>query len=235
MKNMKYTICFIFVILSFSCGIENHDISSNEIENILKRTAIYTEFETKMQWASYLAAMVLEINEEARNEFSGLINGQNKTISVKDIFSDQTIASSIAPAFRDQFIIFLSYYSLFVCEPGKPENVPKPPSTSQDPTCIQYFLDYIIKDNCIEFYFPNELDLSPVLPISTTAHPLTQADNNYGFLRYEKFPGITSVMEKDIDPTYLINKDIIVARPVDGGECDYSDLGINDFTLFLSN
>ena len=234
---MKYTICFILAIFSFSCGVENHHISSDEIENISKRTTTYTEFETKMQWASFLAAMVLEENEDARIEFSNLINSQNKTISFKDIFTDPIKTPSIAPAFQDQFLELLGYYSLYVCIIGKPENVPMPPTATEDPTCIAYFLKYIINDNCLEFYFPVELDLTPVLPISSTAHPLTSVNNNYGFKRQIKSGGISIVTEEDINPEYLTqNKDIIVTRPINNsnGECDYSEFGI-DFTLFLNN
>ena len=125
---------------------------------------------------------------------------------------------------------------MVICQTGKPEPGVTPPSMNQDAECAAQFLEYIYLDNCLELFFPLGLDLDPVLPITTTAHPLKNVSSNYGFERFEKYSGITKVKEVNVSPQYLLlNDDIIVARPIDGYECDYSQYNVNDFTEFLNN
>ena len=230
MKKFHFLLLLFFVC---SCNDTIIDNPTPEKETILLRSdPIAEELESKMQWASFIAAIALEKNEDARNELLGLINQDNKTISTASLISPFTMA----PHFRETFLEVLDWYSMIICQNGKPEPGVVPPSSYLDPQCSADFINYINVQNCIEFYFPLALDLSPVLPITSTAHPLTEAQSNYGFKRTANTESITSVTLVKVSPYYLVDaKDVIVARPKSSVTCDYSQYPVEDFTVFLEN
>lgn len=217
-----------------SCSVENHDAHLYEKDLITTRTDTPPiELETKMQWTSFMAAAALDLDPLARAEFMALTSGLTNTISLKKVLKP----SSIAPNFKAKFLELLDSYSMYICGTGKPEIGEVPQTMAQDPICAAEFLQYIYNDNCLEFYFPKGLVLNPILPITSTAHPMTQANSNYGFKRHQKIPGVTILSKMKVNSSYLSsNKDIVVVRPIDGSvDCDYSDYGVENFTLFLAN
>ncbi|WP_299684720.1 hypothetical protein [uncultured Dokdonia sp.] len=125
------------------------------------------------------------------------------------------------------------------CRPETASNIPPPPlgpngqngaPELENPIPVEEeaeiiatnFINYILQNNCLEFFFPLNINDNDFSQISSTAHPLTSSDSNTAIARNRSsvFPGNTchnqmTTLEYIISSNYTPATDeiIIVTRP----------------------
>lgn len=202
--------------------------------------------ELRMQWVSYITGRVLRYNNTARLEVLQLLPEGTEVIALEDLLENRNPTE-----FSSSFIDMLELFITIIDENGKPGLAEDSPpggggGSSSNPTLelVQLFLNYVLNENCIELYFPKGLSFTPEFEITSTAHPLTLENENYGYLRYYEpiLIGEEEILVEEItfNPTYLNQADnIIIARPVrpdfipdSQAVCNYEQYQEIDFTLF---
>ncbi len=251
MKKLKYTLAVSCLFLAFACqtddqGLENLQNSDVQTEiNSLSGKAQTPSptlsdeelLEARMQWLSFIAVKVIMNNSQARNEVAAL-NPVNNRITATTLFSNN------APTFNAKFRDFLEIYIL-----NAEDGEPKTPPGAAVPTCcfgpgiddlVQNMIDYWTLENCIELYFPNGITTgTPLTKATSTAHPLTDADKNSGFVRYTNQTGQTTG-ETLVNEQYVITGNTFVVAAVPfrnpfNANCGYLEgpVALIDFEEFL--
>lgn len=121
-----------------------------------------------------------------------------------------------------------------------------PTGPNPDSAEVQAFMDYILLDNCLELYFPYDMDYTGSFSITSVAHPLTTETGNQGSKRNFAIGGVdiggggpTSLTEAvQVDNVYVSNNNnIILVRPFvveTTSSCEYDQYSHIDFTDFLN-
>jgi len=237
-----------------------NQLNLSKADNFNKGPIIVNELETRLQWVSYITATVLYFEEDARTDFFNTVNNRG-ALHLEELLGNNSFST-----FKTKFLYYLYLYSSPEYKQGNPFNLcpdseklpPWPPFSDStggdtpipkprvviDPIqdAVDGFMNYILNENCIELYFPNQL-----LPysqesfrVTSTAHPLTNSLENEAFLRYRQgeFYCIT-VEEIIMSPVNVIHPSFntIVARPYRDASmndnCSYSQYPNIDFTDFL--
>ncbi|PHS67154.1 MAG: hypothetical protein COB12_04470 [Flavobacterium sp.] len=215
--------------------------------------------EDRMQWVSYVTTSVLYYEEDARNNFLNTI-ANNETMALENLIGGSVMSS----VFKTKFLEYLYLYSspeypqgdLFnACPDGTIDEPLWPPFTTGgdnggdligiDPTqdAVDGFMNYILNENCIELYFPNQLLIynQESFRVTSTAHPLSTATVNEAYLRYGYLEileqNCTAVEQFTITQNHIMHPsyNVIVTRPYVSNTCEYTEYSGIDFTEFLSN
>lgn len=279
MKRTSYLFLFIFCLFVSACYQEEDILILNQKEDIVLVEQDYNtpdsspeyrvspfsretedeKFERYLQWVSFISGRVIRYHLDARQEINSLLGTGQNVFTLTSLLDESP--NAIAPNFNTHFRSILFYYIMIIEELGRPQlglDIPPIAPTDEDIVFSQEgsfsdFLDYMLQDNCVELYFPKDLVFPTNFQITSTAHPLTDAVSNYGYLRHHDpiytiagtglgNPNGPILIEKIevIDPSYVeANDNIIVARPYrvfigtgDTPICHYEDYP-SDFTLFL--
>lgn len=201
--------------------------------------------QNRMQWVSYMTAHVIIHNVEARNQFRYEANNVSPAsiIPLKNLI-DNPLNTTFKDAFKDVFLY--NYYTTSPCtDGGRPRGRPQPvgviggvvPDAEFDTLLFNAYVYSLLEHDCFEFYLPNgfffleSTDTSNPTnnPIFSTAHPLNDSNNNYGFKNFNS----CSVEEVEIsDSTFGF---VLVVRPFRNSTgCLYSDYPGIEFENFLN-
>ncbi|MEZ4779679.1 MAG: hypothetical protein R2786_09890 [Flavobacteriaceae bacterium] len=253
---MKKTVFVLLIIsLVFACQKESENFTPNAESDfnlpleVNVPTPIYptlggisqqsAELNRRLSWASFIAGQVLlEGNTALHSEFLNAL-GTSQTLD----FSTLLAENSTTPLFRANFISLLEIYvdevtvSCHGCNPGSGQTPPIPPiggSPTED--LVALFLDYVLNQNCLEFYFPKNLNVGTLNYISCS-HPMVNKNYEWG-LQHQTVNTITSSEHIVVNDNLMLNTtgNVIVARPVrvvGSINCSYSYCEVSNFTLFL--
>jgi len=263
MKHL-HLILVISCSLLFTCQTDDTEVDIEQQATDIQETsridinrqqllAPINDLEEKLQWASYIAAKVYIENRAARNEFHAAKKGN--TVSLQELLGPSNSDSAFYKVFKNELI------DLFRIQERNDDDedddgeedeplgdilicctLPPPPPGD----AAGRFIDYIVSENCIEFFLPN-LHLirnpSKVGSVTSTAHPLTNADSNDGYWRYATptiYPdGFYGTARKiKVDKKFVAEEQtlVIAARPVRNPRdpnCNYDIYDVIDFTKFL--
>ncbi len=195
--------------------------------------------EAKMQWLTYFAAKAMYADSQVKNEVASFLTTDN-TVSLDDLF-DNPSSSHFEDAIRD---LLLERFS-----GGKEDGEPKTPPGVAVPTCCgepEYMTDQLIaywaEDHCIELYFPGGIDTTSAgAKMTSTAHPLTTFESNYGFERGSTDDGkvthaTINELTLTLDPHTIVMARLVpttVPNPA-SNTCSYDEFSGIDFTNFLN-
>ncbi|WP_299679015.1 hypothetical protein [uncultured Tenacibaculum sp.] len=214
------------------------------------------QLQKKLQWVSYISAQVIMTKMTNRVELSNYIQGR------ESVTLNELIGESSNLNFKSEFLNILRDH-IDNSPPNRDpihgtQTPPKPLITCEDDLgdcltpvgsnltqrAMQFFLNSVLNENCIELYFPEVLHpLAPVhLPhsITSTAHPLNYNDVNFGFHHSSVISeesdnnGVTEVDR--VNHNYLDNftDNVIVARPYTNlSNCRYEEYLLLNFSGFL--
>ncbi len=234
-------VCLIFT----SCQTDNVEIPIDNEINSEKKVPELTDkssydallFEGRMQWTAFIAAKVLLHNKNARTEVTNMIS--NKTIALEDLINTDDVTET---AFEQDFMYELTEYYRYVRNPEEdrpPHGISGCCTNGTAEEHAAAFVNYMVNMNCVELYFPNYIIYAGNNPteISSTAHPLTEFDSNYGYIRYAELQSDSPTDEVIVNQNYVDTHHImIIARPVrDTERCEYRDIPVDDFTEFLND
>jgi len=255
MKKTIYTLSILLFGFS-SCQYENTELNeeqnhsnylfinddhNKEVNPLLYENKVMDSetFERTMQWASFIASEILKYNSSARNEIYNEIRKSGNHLKLVDLIGD---TRSSTPIFKSSFIILIDYYIAGnVPHPDSDKAKPEPPIVPGHATIEAQrviFINNLILHNCVELYFPNELNLDMDEPITSTAHPLDNSSSNIGIKRHNLYDNYSTTSAITIDNNYInVNNNIIIARPyrtfgTDGNNCAYLDYGNINFADF---
>ncbi len=243
MRQLNY---FMLIVLLVCMGCQTNDEVLEETmikdptealfdkgEDTLSETEL---LEARMQWLTYFAAKAIMADKDVRDEVKLLLSDQT-TISLEDL-----LENGQAPLFVEAFNSVINYHFTGVREDGEPKT---PPGVAV-PTCcgspedlIAQLMSYWLDDHCIEIYLPKGMYFHPLDPaIVSTAHPLTDADANYAFMR--KDDDDLTVDDLTVDEIFALTyqNPIMSARlvpndnPMDP-KCAYTEFDAIDFEEFL--
>ncbi len=256
---MKKILFFALCVILASCQRDNEALIFNQEtkltvqKNDSKGYQIPTEssrnpfttasakiLEKRMQWTSFITAIVLRENVAARNDFIDRVSGQN-TVLLENLLGHNISNSS---PFKSSFLHYLEFYTNpesntgVSCPGGSVDDPGMPPfrngeiGTGDD---VLAFMNYILNDNCIEFYLPKPFQFNINFTIASTAHPLTSDSTSQGYIQYSNNYNCLLGREFIISPIYIVyNSNIIVARPIITNDCEYTEYSGIDFTDFLN-
>ena len=245
---------FLLYLISFSC--QKTDEQPNLVVSEFEKNALaYTEaqiLENNMQWVSFIVAEILYDDEQNlyRDGFVDALDNNQNIIKLNDLIGEQPLFLGFITEFER---LFLSYYDdihpYSLCSNGRP-NASEDSPYHMASNLIDPFKEYrvfLLDENCIELYFPNELlfdsgnPTSPgyvELSITSTAHPLVDdAEANVGYRRSDCIFDIYSEVDEipKVDNLFAQDYDnIIVARPFISSKCKYSEYNFN-IRDFLAN
>lgn len=226
---------------------ENHstEVSAESPQLFIMAESEDERLERYSQWVSFISAEVIRYDLNARTELIDILSPTIDAIKLRALLDESE--NAIAPNFNTSFRSYLVSYINFIEPNGRPNhNHDILPGLDDDDDVIilsrnsevSVFLTYVLSLNCIELYFPKKLSFPEDFTITSTAHPLTSSDSNYGYLRYYDLGSISdinlgnpndqSLVENvSVTPNYLeLNDNIIVARPY------RDDTGFNDRVQF---
>ncbi|MEL7250428.1 MAG: hypothetical protein AAFZ63_01345 [Bacteroidota bacterium] len=258
-----YTLFFAGLLSQYSCQeqalVEELQIATNTDNDSGKTTFSkrsgqldqHDVLERRMQWASYIAARIIYMDEDARSEVMELLSLR----STPAIGLDQLLVDgAYTPRFRELFLQYATYQlsnidgdEQFFPEPDHNQAIP-PTSRQNNLTSLHAYLDFLTVDNCLELFFVNAFVEGRNNSYYSTAHPLTIGDDNYGYkisytIRGLILPGQNvnvgiDIQEAIADPDLADSGNkIIVCRPqriVENPICGYAELERIDFRLFLN-
>ncbi len=259
---------FILCFALFSCETENDDLILEQESNVIieevtnsainsdalptRTTTTMAKFIAKMHWASFITGKLL-FNDTINTYRSDFINiGQNSILLEDLIGNNPTI-----PAFKTDFINLLTNYidnivaTNIACpddDEDTPGKTPVPENGMTTSEAVDFYLDFMLNDNCIELDFPNGLVFpanEDLLVIASTAHPLTISNSSFGIERYKDYDCLGINLVKLTDPIaadtqyFNTNGNIILARPkkatsFGAKKCTYTEYNV-DFTDFPNN
>lgn len=200
--------------------------------------------EQSLAWAAYTAGSVLYKNSVIQQELAPFLNSSTKSLSLDLLLGP----NSQTPLFRARF---MSRFQLFVdCSLGNVagDDCPGGSNSPGDPACppctglsagaeAQAFVDYLVNENCLEFYLPRGFQFALSDELTTAAHSMNDVfHTNKGFL-FEN-SGFHPIPQNAISPSYVQTRGhtFIIGRPVRAGlnsQCSYSEFNVNDFEDFL--
>ncbi|WP_157957346.1 hypothetical protein [Winogradskyella tangerina] len=203
------------------------------------------DLELKMQWVSYLTAQVLFRDTNARRQFEEEFDFTDgiDVVALEDLIGDHAPYDHFRNTFKTEFLFHYHYTSgdgSSPCDVGKPSGRPAPIIDGgdlilDDDVLFNNYVDYLLNDDCLEYYLPNGLNTMTLggwgLPgtYTSTAHPLTDSNNNYAFTHRS----LCNVSHSRVRPSTLGN--IIVVRPFrTNTSCPYTDYPQLNFTDFLN-
>jgi len=244
----SYLIVLMSSIFFFTACEKEQSIQSNSEEEILLRNSdeISLErdiLEAQMQWVSFtISGILLEDDQNVfRNQFQAISESEDRTIFLSELLEDEV--------FSDRFSLLSEFYFLDDTDidagnATRPTNKPPKPPVGIPSDEVQYtfFIDAVQEFDCIEVYLPNILDFeADPLKILSSAHPLTNDDDNTAYLNHIKQNEREAVLNVDI--TKVMNdfgdQNIILVRPISSrntttlSSCDYSQFEVNEFSEFL--
>jgi len=265
-KYAKYLIPIFLLVFLFSCEIENDTLLSPEETSIdSKNNLIDAEFNSEnifnsdiskggnpedevgkfidhMQWTSFITGEIIDNDTSLRLYIMSQLSTSD-AIHVEDLIGANTNNQSFHDAFES---LLYSYFAFGNSANGCPEgDKDHPPiiigNGAPVQTLVDLFIKYIAVDNCVELYFPNNLDFSAGYTVTSTAHPLSTVNSNIGYERRNSLCG-DETLKKLVNTTYVSNNpNIVVARPLiitttdPDDPCNYRQYGGIDFTDFLSS
>ncbi|GAB5399009.1 MAG: hypothetical protein Aureis2KO_05940 [Aureisphaera sp.] len=207
--------------------------------------------ENYSQWAAFTTSYLLRYSPDAQSLFQHKL-GAGNVVDFDDVFQHSISAGPYN--FAKEFKSRLFYYINCCPDPDDETQKPPPPGTppfgggDPDPeVLVQQIMDYLLQDNCMEFYFPNGINFWGQYSITSTAHPLNTTLENSGILRIhtpivnEDYPNGISTFPQLVNDEYAgTGNMIIMARPVRSTSpptptdpCLYTEYSDVDFTLFL--
>lgn len=262
---MKKTLSILVLLLSItflSCekeSPENEDLVNTDVANFggdFEGTpdpccGEENLFERQLQWFSYISAEVVIGNPDARTEFLNLnlnANTEDTAIAISDLIGPD----NLAPTFNSTFFDYLVYhienpYNWPDTSLGTPPPPPTPggfPDTTPVEVIANIYYDIMLNSNCVELYFPNDLNFTTDnFELTTTSHPLTTSGANEGRRwHFQLLSGGYIHPPAVINPFYAANHtNIFVARPYrtgfqtdsDATSCSYDEYPNIDFEDFL--
>lgn len=264
MKYKKKWLLLLLGVLLWSCtGDEVQELPSQAQDTSIDLKTTVADptgevsdpfyLENYSQWAAFTTSWLLRYSPEAQSLFQHNMSAEN-TVSFDDVFGPAI--SEPGYNFAADFKSRLAQYINCCPDPDTEDEKPPPPPPGDppfgggDPTTeeiVNNIVDYLVFDNCMEFYFPNGLNFNyKTFSITSTAHPLTTVESNNGILRIydpivdEDYPLGISTFPKTVDDAYAFEGHmIIMARPyrINTGPiahpCYYTEYPDVDFTLFL--
>ncbi len=244
---MKKTILLLFtiVICLSSCQKEeiqlelNADFKATTIDRANDPIPEYTNqeiLEINLRWTAFLASKVLKDNTAARSEVQGKLQNGKNSLTLINLFNNEE--SDFYHSFYTQLTIYIGngHPEYGETRPNPPPITP-PGSMSEE----QKFLKYILNDNCVELYFPRGLNFFTSNELTSTGHPITNANNNQGVKLLQgnepsNDPNTTNIYP-NVNLNYVNNNNnIVIARPYRGflnPNCGYAEYSNIDFTDFL--
>lgn len=250
MKKIPYLVILMFFAFITSCEKENMNSVEVETANLSISnerggqdcTSEQDFFERQLHWFSFIAAEVLAENNSARQEVALYLSvTSNDNINAEDLIGSMALPgfSNFSADFYDTLLAHLDpqYPTQGGNHPPSPVEQGGWPQGTPAEVRAMAFYNHILKYNCVELYFPNGVDLSTRANLTSSAHPLTQADCNEGyFYLYTQFTQSFSISGIELDQNYLNTHDnVLIARPfrLVTPECTYSQyIGI-DFEDFM--
>lgn len=205
------------------------------------------EFERRMAWTSFITGKLLRYDDAAKAELLTHLSGSENRIPIADLLTGTADPST---PFETGFVNELSFYIYVYIGGGRPsyELDPPPQPIAGYPAEVQAeiddFMDFIVRQNCLELYFPRGLVFPEGYTLTTTAHPLTSSESNEGVLRHHQpimVDGALILTELvEVNDMYVDRTDnVIVVRPVRpealglNNECLYPEYFEINFLDFL--
>ena len=210
--------------------------------------------EINLRWTAFIAGSVLRNSTQAQNEVAALLQNGNQVIKLSDLFIENT---AFYNGFRGYLVANFSGGDQI--EPHIDKTRPNPPpqgigggesdvNSTNNAAFANFFINYILTENCIELYFPKSMSYREQYSITSTGHSMNDKEFNDGIIRYYEDQWINDVEQYGNTEDVLVNrayvesnKNIIIARPyrttgvsINGLSCSYSQYDdISDFTYFL--
>ncbi len=266
MKKTFFTIATFLLLAVFFVSCESEEIQNDSPQN-LDTTSLElgneslspnsfmpsdpATLENYSQWASFVTSYLLRHSADAQNLFvSNMSTGKTVDFDVAFAIPDNPSDYNFPNDFKKTLLRYLDGSWSPDTQTTKPPTPGTPPFAGGgevDPEVLtQQIMDYLLQDNCMEFYFPNSLSfVRAPFTITSTAHPLTTADSNDGIIRlYTHIPDPnngnlpSSTFPQLVNDEYAaLGRMIIVTRPVrestPGSPCLYDEYPGLDFRLFL--
>ncbi len=267
MKVFKFLFIALIFLNLLACHSQREETlleipsaSANEIavnERLLSKEEI--QLERGMQWTAFFTAKVLQDFPATRSEVVNLIHAEEQTIRLEDLLGPSTLA----PTFKTHFLeIILPYFDPQPKPTEEEDTPPRPIIRGQAKSEIDLnplkpggtnfnynleaslaFLASMLEENCVVLFFPNNLNFDYGFSLTSTAHPLTLAQENLGILRFGPHQIILEGTKKSIDVNVnqaYVNDgtNVIVARPTRNilhTHCYYPSLNLIHFPNFLNN
>jgi len=256
MKKVNF-LAALCCLLVFSCQVEQDEVIENKAN---LTTTVAPQFgpggllqpdpdddsvlEQSLAWASYTAGSVLYKDSTLQNELTPHLNSSTKSLSFELLLGP----NSQTPLFRSRF---MNRFQLFVdCSLGLviDDDCPGGGNSPGDPACppctgfnagaeAQAFVDYLVNENCLEFYLPRGFQFGASDEITTLAHSMNDLFiTNKGFLfEYSAFHpeplgrvGASYVQTRT--HTFIIGRPVRVAVDTN---CAYNNVNVVDFNDFL--
>lgn len=198
------------------------------------------EVEKAALWAAFILGKAIKDDADSRADFLTAYNANLGAIQASDLLSDDY------PDLLDYFEILVDEYlnpdseggqtlsAGFKAQdpcPGNENGTPPIPpiggtgGNGFGPPDVAEFMEHILETHCIEFYFPSAINFaSPKFNITTTAHPMTNAQFNGGQQRHEIIiDGCYITHTVLVNASYVATHDnIIIAKPYLTVDCDYN-------------
>ena len=255
MKKVNF-LAALCCLLVFSCQVEQDEVIENNAN--LSTTVTHqfgsggfgqdpnddSKLEQSLAWAAYTAASVLYEDPLIQAELTFFLNPGTESLSMEMLLKPNTPT----PDFRTQF---MNRFQLFVdCSLGNvagddcpgggnsPGDPAYPPCTGLSAGAeAQVFVDYLINENCLEFYLPRGFQFGASDDIASAAHSMNDLFiTNKGF--WFKDSGFHPESIGSLSANFIQTRvqTFIIGRPVRvtlNSNCGYNTIPVVDFKDFL--
>jgi len=256
MKKLNFLVALCCLLL-FSCQVDQDEVIENNAN--LTTTAgpqlgpggaqapdpdDDSVEEQSLAWAAYTAASVLYENSPIQQEVALHLNSITKSLSLELLLGP----NSPTPLFRNRF---MANFQLFVdCSFGHVvgDACPGGSNSPGDPACppctgfnagaeAEVFVNYLINENCFEFYLPRGFQFGLSDELTSAAHSMNDLfHTNKGF--WFEYSALHPRVQSAVSQNYIQTRvhTLIIGRPVRvslNNGCGYAGVPVNDFEDFL--
>ncbi len=257
MKHYKIILLAVLSLLAFSCSVEepitpteelNLSVQNDtELSNSKSQGTDAAVFENYLEWAGYLSLRLAAENPGHYNQISNAIQ-LDGTIQLYQLLSESG-ETTFQAAFEDLMVDILTNDlpdpDTDGAKPPPPNGDPPfgPPTEEEAQQIVDDMIDYLVVDNCVEFYFPNGFGpWNGFTTMTSVAHPMNTDNYNDGIRRHyfpiynALYPNGTNTDIVTVNQAYVnvsTNFSILIARPVKASTpfdpmCQYNEYsGIN--------
>ncbi|SNR15554.1 hypothetical protein [Tenacibaculum jejuense] len=250
-------LCFLSLLLIFSCSKENETIDNIEVTQTIKQVSNLKERNSRdfgetlvnydenlLQSVGILFSKVLIKHPNARDYFSEVMNtiyNNGNSVSLIDVLNTDNSINPFLESFEMEYLELYGDPSFNCSRPNEEE---EPPTLEVDLLLLSpvgsfsNYLNAILNEHCIELYFPNGIDynlLKVDFPeVISSAHPLTNASTNESYINRVECRIETSTVDANTPGNVVIAR---FKRPQGNQRgCLYTEYSfIEDFRTFLSN
>lgn len=257
-------VCIIFITIACNNDANDLEIFTNKQQKYELHGKLINSFQIdtisifqkKLQWISYISAQVIMKESSNRIELFNHLQGR-ETITLNELIGEDSNLN-----FKTEFLNILREH-IDLSPPDRDpihgtQSPPKPLITCEDDLgdclfpgtvnlteiAVQFFLQSVLEQNCIELYFPE--GLSPLIninlpySITSTAHPLNHNSFNFGYHHSSTVSsrsddnGVTETYMINTSYLDILNDNVIVARPyINETNCIYPEYLLINFHTFL--